>query len=219
MAFQSLILLLGVLLGLALSYGSTDSAVLLSNSWFGASLFFAVSSGVILALAMFAGAWMLSRQGWTWFSEIHELLDRILIPSLRRCRYWQLLLLAMLAGVGEELLFRWAIQGWLELGLRGAIESQILWLGWSQVVAERWAFAGAVVIASVAFGLCHALTRAYCLMATAMGFVFSGAVVLGGGLIGAMIAHGLYDFLAFVWLCGRVGDLSNDGAESEFLAG
>lgn len=224
MAFQSVILLLGVLLGLALSYNSTDSAVLLSNSWFGAGLFFAVSSGGTLALAMFGGAWILSRQGWAWFSEIHEILDRVLIPSLQRCRYWQLLLLALLAGVGEELLFRWAIQGWLERGLRNAFDSQILSLSWSPYFAERCAFVGAVVITSVAFGLCHAVTRAYCVMAMAMGFVFSGAVVLGGGLLGAIIAHGLYDFLAFVWLCRRARDLSSSnlssaGAESEFHAG
>ncbi|MBL8888584.1 MAG: CPBP family intramembrane metalloprotease [Planctomycetaceae bacterium] len=233
MAFQSLILVLGFLLGLALKFAMTASEPLWSDSWLGRGPWFAVSGGAMLAMVMFAGVWLLSQRGWAWLTEIQQILDQVLIPSLRKCRYWQLLVLAMLAGIGEELLFRWAMQGWFELGLRGLFDSPMS-LGLAPSPTERWAFAGAILLTSIVFGLCHAITRAYCALATMMGLVFSGVVVCGGGLVGAMIAHGLYDFLAFVWLCRRAGDLANAdlsnanlsnanlstaGAESEFRAG
>lgn len=109
------------------------------------------------------------------------------------CNYsWSALVaLAVFAGVGEELLFRGAIQGWL-----------------AQHVPE----AVAVVATSVLFGLVHYLSFTYFVLATGLGLVLGTVYALTDNLLLVMIWHGVYDMIAlyclrrFPWLFGvRVG--------------
>jgi uncharacterized protein len=230
-AFQSAILLLGIALGVGLSYAqnSEPETALKSVTWWGSvdlwspvefwAPFASVLIGVTLAVLMLVGVYWLSRMDWAWFSDIETLLERALVPSLRRCQIWQLLVLAILAGVGEELLFRWAVQGWLELFGNWLIADLIFPQGqWSN--SASWvAFGFAAVVSSVLFGLCHAVTRAYWVLASGMGLIFSLVVVGGGGLVGAITAHGLYDFLAFLWLCQRTEEKRGAGADNAFTVG
>jgi uncharacterized protein len=235
-AFQSAILLLGIALGVGLSYApnSGSDRVLKSATWWGSvgsdrqaemgSMLFlspaaSLIMGVTLAFMMLGGVYWLSRMGWAWFSEIEALLDQALVPSLRRCRIWQLLMLAILAGVGEELLFRWAIQGWLEYFGRWAIVDVNYSQNTSRDFLNWLAYGFAATVTAILFGLCHAVTRAYWALAAGMGLIFSLVVVAGGGLVAAIVAHGLYDFLAFMWLCQRLEEKHGDGAENEFMVG
>jgi membrane protease YdiL (CAAX protease family) len=56
------------------------------------------------------------------------------------------------------------------------------------------------MLASLVFGLLHALTATYAVLATFMG-VYLGAVWLGtGNLLVVVLAHALYDFAALVYL-------------------
>ncbi len=100
--------------------------------------------------------------------------------SLSQCRWYDLMGLAALAGVGEELLFR------------GMIYS-----GLSQI--NPWA---ALLISNVAFGLLHAISRNYFLTTTAIGFAMHFLAEATGerNLLAPMIAHGVYDFVAFFLL-------------------
>lgn len=220
-AFQSAILLLGIPLGVGLRYAqdAEPRVTLESVNWWGNGPVSAVAIGVALALGMLGAVHWLKRMGWAWFREIETILDQLLVPSLRRCRIGQLFVLALLAGVGEELLFRWAIQGWLELFGHWLLADRVLTKVPFLIASHSLVFIGAATITAVLFGLCHAVTRAYWILAAVMGLIFSFVVVGGGGLIGAIIAHGLYDFLAFLWLCQGSGEKRGAGAENEFSVG
>ncbi len=235
-AFQSAILLLGITLGVGLSYAQNaePDSVLKSVTWWGSvgsvsqaetgSMQFlspaaSLIIGVTLAFTMLGGVYWLSRMGWAWFLEIEALLDQALVPSLRRCRIWQLLVLAFLAGVGEELLFRWAVQGWLEFFGKWAIADIFRLQNASPDFSNWLAYGFAASVTAILFGLCHAVTRAYWFLASGMGLIFSLVVVAGGGLVAAIVAHGLYDFLAFMWLCQRLEEKHGAGAENEFMVG
>lgn len=87
--------------------------------------------------------------------------------------------LSVFAGVGEELLFRGAIQGWLSLHLHGVV---------------------AVVVASVLFGLVHYLSFTYFLVATGLGLVLGTAYALTDSLLLVMVWHGAYDLIALYCL-------------------
>lgn len=93
------------------------------------------------------------------------------------CDYrWSVLVaLSALAGIGEELLFRGAVQGWL---------------GWHM---DEWF---AVAIASILFGLVHFLSVAYFLMAATLGVALGITYVLTDSLILIMVWHGVYDMIA-----------------------
>lgn len=90
-----------------------------------------------------------------------------------------LVLLSLLAGVGEELLFRGAIQGWL-----------------TQHVGP-WP---AILAASVVFGLVHYLSLTYFLLATALGMVLGITYHVSDNLVLVMLWHAVYDVLALYCL-------------------
>jgi uncharacterized protein len=99
-------------------------------------------------------------------------------PALSLCRWYDLVVLAAVAGLGEELLFRGVLQPWLS--------GTSPWVGF--------------VAANVLFGLVHFVTPTYALIAGGLGMYLSVVAfhLPGGNLLSAIIAHGLYDYVAFL---------------------
>ena len=121
--------------------------------------------------------------------------ETVLRPMLRSCTAIDLLGISVLAGLGEEMLFRGVVQG-----------SMQHWLPvWS-----------AVLLASVLFGLLHAITPTYALLATAIGAYFGVLWYYTDNLLVVMIAHALYDFLALLYLMRGPGSqvLLNSGKDA-----
>ena len=90
-----------------------------------------------------------------------------------------LILLSVLAGIGEELLFRGAIQGWL-MAHTDAVTS--------------------VLAASVLFGLVHYVSFTYFLVATGLGLILGAAYVFSESLALVMVWHAVYDMIALFCL-------------------
>ena len=63
--------------------------------------------------------------------------------------------------------------------------------------------------ASLLFGLLHALTPTYFVLATIGGAVF-GAEYLGAGLPAAAFTHAAYDFVALVYIIHELGGTGDD---------
>jgi len=93
------------------------------------------------------------------------------------CDYsWPVLIaLSVLAGVGEELLFRGALQGWLVWHLSDGV---------------------AIVAAAVLFGLVHYLSFTYFVIATGLGLLLGTVYWLTDSLLLVMVWHGVYDMIA-----------------------
>jgi membrane protease YdiL (CAAX protease family) len=111
-------------------------------------------------------------------NRIRGLLEQLLLPPLRSRPWWELALIAGAAGVGEETLFRGVFQ-----------EALLGWLG-------LWP---ALAIASIVFGLLHALTPTYAILATLIGAYLGWLFVMTGNLLVPIIAHGLYDLIALIY--------------------
>jgi hypothetical protein len=94
----------------------------------------------------------------------------------------ELALLAMVAGVSEEVLFRGVVQ-----------------IGLTRALPEVWA----LVVASTMFGLVHFASRAYALLAGVMGLYLGALFLIQGSLLAPIVAHGLYDFVALVYVARR----------------
>jgi membrane protease YdiL (CAAX protease family) len=105
-----------------------------------------------------------------------------LVPVFRACTWDELLALALVAGVGEELLFR----GWMQ--------------EWLTPTAGPWA---ALAVTSIAFGLVHAVTPAYAVLAMGIGLYLGGLQMWTGNLLAPIVVHALYDFVAFLVLLRR----------------
>lgn len=123
--------------------------------------------------------WML-RTNWPPLVRMREQVDLLLSGLLDGAPLSTLFLLAAAAGLGEELLFRGAIQ---------PIAAK--WLG-------DW---GAVFATALLFGLAHPFSKLYILLATIAGVYFGTLVLLTGETGSAIIAHAAYDAVALLCLC------------------
>lgn len=150
-------------------------------------------SGVALGLLATLPPWWLiirlgrSRRGWA--RALLDWVDRNLGPLFRDCSVPSLAVIALMAGLGEELLFR----GILQQGLQG-------WLGpWS-----------GLLLASLAFGIAHGVNRLYLFFGCLMGLYLGLLYWFTGSLLAVVLAHAFYDFLALRRLRGQ-GLVKPDG--------
>jgi membrane protease YdiL (CAAX protease family) len=116
-----------------------------------------------------------------------SLLERFVRPIFSSWAIWQLAMISALAGLSEELMFRWMLQGWLA--------------GWMGDLA-------ALLIASALFGLAHCLTRTYALLAGLIGLYLGVLWILTGNLLAPVLTHAVYDFVAlWYFLRAQTGSL------------
>jgi len=118
---------------------------------------------------------------WQWAREISRIVEQVVLPLFNRAPAGSVLLVALLAGVGEELLFRGVVQDGLA-GLFGPVTGLIL--------------------ASLLFGLAHAVTPAYFIIASLLGAYLGWLYVHSGNLLIPIIVHALYDWIAihfYLW--------------------
>ena len=111
--------------------------------------------------------------------KIRQVLHDTLGPSLSRHHWADLFVLAAIAGTSEEILFRGVIQPWLE---------------------NSWGMMAGLLVSSLIFGLIHAVTVLYFIMATAVSIYLGMYLDYDNtrNLLTPIIIHGLYDFFAFV---------------------
>lgn len=115
-------------------------------------------------------------------SEIRSLLEQFLLPMLRGVGPFGLWLLAAAAGFGEEILFRGLLQ---------------------DLLARWFGVAAGLVLASLVFGLAHAVTGAYFLIASLIGLYLGGLYLWSGNLLAPIVTHAAYDFFALVYMLER----------------
>jgi membrane protease YdiL (CAAX protease family) len=95
----------------------------------------------------------------------------------------EIALIAILAGLGEELLFRPIIQG-----------------GLAQCFSSPYGTIIGLSLASVVFAMLHMLTPTYALLAGLIGLYLGAIWLWTGNLLVPITAHALYDFLAISFL-------------------
>jgi len=115
---------------------------------------------------------------WPSLAAIRCFLESRLRPVFAPWSLAELFFISLLAGLCEETLFRGVLHGGLAK-----------WVGQP----------AAVLAASLTFGLCHPVNRAYVLIVGCVGLYLSGLWLLAGNLLAPMAAHAAYDFAALVY--------------------
>jgi membrane protease YdiL (CAAX protease family) len=117
-------------------------------------------------------------------ARIKTIADEIIKPLFRPCTLFDLTAISLLAGLGEEMLFRGVLQG----------------------LCSRWFDPWlALAIVSVLFGLLHSITPTYALLATLMGAYLGWLYVRVGNLLVPIVVHALYDVFALAYLVRNRG--------------
>ncbi|MGF1656197.1 MAG: lysostaphin resistance A-like protein [Verrucomicrobiales bacterium] len=114
---------------------------------------------------------------WTTFEQTGAL------SCFRKMPGWQVILVAVSAGLGEEIFFRGFLQVWLSP-----------WL-------STW---GAVVIVSIGFACLHPITRLYVILAFVASLWFGWMLAAGYTLLVAIISHAFYDAVMLLLLQARL---------------
>lgn len=118
-----------------------------------------------------------------WFRELEGVVRPAVDALFRGRGRAPVIVAALLAGFGEELLFRGVLQAWLAGGLGP-------WI--------------ALAIASAIFGLLHAVSAAYFAVATVMGLYLGLIYQVSGNLLLASLVHALYDWFAIAYVLRRI---------------
>lgn len=139
--------------------------------------------GTIAALPMIGFFFLTTLLPWKAFREIERAIDSGLPSLVGDFACWRLLLVAIAAGLGEELLFR----GFLQQLLTTYIGTHL-----------------GVLMASLAFGLCHYLSNIYLLVAFAMGCYFGWLFKASASIWVPVTAHAVYDFIGLLWYANRI---------------
>lgn len=145
-------------------------------------------AGVLPPVGMLG--WVL-RSDWGPVVELRAWLEAVMREVFNHWRGWQLAMVSLLAGVGEESLFRGVIQAGLE-GSLGRV--------------------GALLVAAAAFGCAHPISWLYAGLAGIMGLWFGLLWWWSGSLVAPVLAHALYDFIALTWAQRR---MRQDGSSGE----
>ena len=115
--------------------------------------------------------------------ELVRVVDGLLVPLFRDWRLADFALVSVLAGVGEEMLFR------------GVIQPAV-----AEAVGGGWGIAVGLAASALLFGLAHPITPAYALLAGLIGLYLGGVWLVSGNLLVPVVAHAGYDFVALIWL-------------------
>lgn len=141
----------------------------------------AIAVGVLATMPLFLMFLLLSRWQSESFQRIRSLLLEVLGPGLYGYHWTDLFMLAAIAGLAEEILFRGLMQPWFE---------------------SEWGYYPGLIGSNIVFGLVHAVTPLYAVLASLVGIYLGYFFDFGEqrNLLIPIIIHGFYDFLAFVAL-------------------
>ena len=153
----------------------------------------ATASALLLCLPMLAALYFAVRSNWAPLSQLRAELDEKVTPLFTNLKIPDLALIALLAGIGEELFFR----GWLQGSLTNRFD---VWIG--------------ILIASAIFGFAHYLSPTYAIYAGLTGIYLGMIYQVSGNLYIVMAIHALYDFIALMYL---VRNGKSKGTESQIL--
>lgn len=128
----------------------------------------------LLVVLVFLRQWRTGAVG-----RFNQTVDELLVPLFSELAIWQFALISLLAGVGEELLFRGILQQFL-----------------AGPLSEIWAIA----LTSIVFGVAHLVTPLYGVLAGLVSIYLGWLLVRYENLAVPMVTHAVYDFVALAYL-------------------
>lgn len=143
----------------------------------------AIGVGVVATFPLLVALAIVDRFPIGALDRVRQIAQEAISRMFPRPQIRQLALVAAVAGLGEELLFR----GLVQAGLARLITIQ----------GGPWI---ALLVASAVFGAFHWLNTTYALLAAVAGVYFGSLLMITGSLWPPIVAHALYDFAALWYL-------------------
>lgn len=148
--------------------------------------------GVAGVLPMVAMLFVLDRAPGPFFRRMRRETSQLVVSLFEKLTLWEMAIIALLAGICEEILFRWSMQDGLAYLLGGPA-------GW-------WI---SLLAVSLIFGLAHYVNFTYFALTAIIGLWLGWLMVVSKTWFAPAIAHALYDFVA-LWYLTRVRRAADD---------
>lgn len=148
----------------------------------------AVERGLLACVPMLMCLAAIGYSNWPPFVHLRQQVESLVRDVFGESSWIELALICVAAGLGEEMLFRGALQPWV----------------------ARWTnptFAIAAI--GILFGLAHSLSLTYFVAATLIGCYFGWLAESYDDLVAPIVAHAVYDFVALLfvrWRITRLGE-------------
>ena len=138
-----------------------------------------LAAGIAATAPLLVGLRWCLRTRWPPIVRLMEVVEERVAPLFAGATPAHLAAVALLAGLGEEALFR----GVLQEVLAG--------------IVPAWA---ALLVASLGFGAAHWVTPAYAVLAAAVGLYLGLLYAISDNLLAPIVTHALYDLVALAVL-------------------
>lgn len=175
MLFETGLGFVGVVIAWAAGIGLTNQLAVSQD---------AVLRGVLTSLPMIVLLVAFYESAWQPLLRLRREVERVVVDLFQGCGWFEFALVSIAAGIGEEVLFRGALQPLV-------IHWTVPWVG--------------VAVVALLFGLAHALTPAYFLAATLIGVYFGWLALAYDDLVAPIVAHAVYDAFALMFIQFRAG--------------
>lgn len=137
----------------------------------------ALAGGAVATVPTILLMWWLSSSTWRPLRRLRREVEDTIVPLFADCTMAELVLIALLAGVAEETLFRGLVQ-------RG--------------IGEAAGPVAGLLVAGGLFGLAHFVTHTYALLAALLGIYLGTLLLVTGNLVVPIVVHTLYDVVALL---------------------
>jgi membrane protease YdiL (CAAX protease family) len=127
---------------------------------------------------------LIYRLPWRSVMFIRKYMATLYRDFIRHCSAFQLLLISVLAGIGEELLFRGVLQTLVTRWCGGEMRGIVI----------------GVLVTALIFGLVHPISKFYVVICTLIGAYLGWLFVQTNNLTVPVIVHAFYDFCIFLYL-------------------
>lgn len=144
-------------------------------TWFGGLGLSVWLLGILIGVLSYLASFTVSRLAYFEQSSLREILNN-LHRMFGHFTWLQIILVSLLAGIGEELLMR----GLLQSGLQQAL-----------------GVTPAIVLTALVFGALHFMNLTYMVLTFVIGLVFGLIFYWSNSLLLVMVAHAVYDVCAF----------------------
>jgi membrane protease YdiL (CAAX protease family) len=135
--------------------------------------------GLLATIPLVVAVLLSLRSNWPPLARFRRLVETLIVPIFVSCTWFDLAVISLAAGTGEEALFR------------GIIQTSL---------ANHMSVIAAIFLTSIAFGLAHAISVEYFVLATLVGIYLGWLWYITGNLLVPMIVHGVYDFVILLIL-------------------
>lgn len=142
----------------------------------------AIGWGLAATVPLLGMLWICVIIPWRPLDHLTRTVEEIIGPMLHNCSLVDLAAISLMAGLGEEMLFRGFLQPLIAQWIGGPAG---VWVG--------------LAMASAVFGMLHAVTPTYAVLACLIGAYLGWLWLATGNLLAPITAHAVYDFLALVY--------------------